>query len=514
MNIHRQTLLMLMNTINKFEQPNTEQADRRCAFSRSFTRMFDRLCAFLDERIGGASELIDACQSVADRFWHSKLYFPVCFLMLAVFMAVGQPVIGGVLVMSTLIFLLLFCDDLLSILFPVVLLAMVGTEFYDELYSLLRFWWIGLLAAAALLVHIGAYARAPRNGGCMHGLVAVSVATLLGGLGFISREEYFSPTALYYSLGLGVVMLLIYLLLRSEADRPRDYDIAERMLQILYAGGLFTGFVVTLFYVRNFHEFVQSFATLYFEYRNFSATMLLVSIPAAAFFAARDPRHFVSVAFMYLMMLMTGSRSGLIFGTVMLLLCLAFVYYCSPERRAVYRRAGLISLIPVIALLIALVPRLFASRMVDGTLISPDDSRYTFFIQGLLDFVKNPLFGCGLGSMHNAPIFLGVEGSIVWYHNLIAQILGSMGLVGAVGYSWLFYDRVRLLWRKRSRTTMAFALSYFAMLLISMTNPGMFCPMPNALLMVAMFVVIERQPDTAAVPVKVGSARATERRSY
>lgn len=78
-----------MNTINKFEQPNTEQADRRCAFSRSFTRMFDRLCAFLDERIGGASELIDACQSVADRFWHSKLYFPVCFLMLAVFMAVG-----------------------------------------------------------------------------------------------------------------------------------------------------------------------------------------------------------------------------------------------------------------------------------------------------------------------------------------------------------------------------------------------------------------------------------------
>ena len=41
-------------------------------------------------------------------------------------------------------------------------------------------------------------------------------------------------------------------------------------------------------------------------------------------------------------------------------------------------------LIPVIALLIAIVPRLFASRMVDGALISPDDSRYTFFIQGLL----------------------------------------------------------------------------------------------------------------------------------
>ena len=302
--------LMLMNAFDKLVQSNTEQTGR----GHGFARMFDRVCAFLDERVGGASALVSACQSVADRFWHSKLYFPVCFLMLAVFMAAGLPVVGGVLVMSTLIFLLLFCDDLLSILFPVVLLAMVGTEFYDELYSLLRFWWIGLLAAAALLVHIGAYARAPRNGGCLHGMVAVSVATLLGGLGFISREEYFSPTALYYSLGLGVVMLLVYVLCRSEADRTRDYDVAERMLQILYAGGLFTGFVVALFYVRNLQEFLQNFATIYFKYRNFSATMLLIALPAAAYFAAHDRRHFLSVAFLYFMLLMTGSRSGLIFG--------------------------------------------------------------------------------------------------------------------------------------------------------------------------------------------------------
>ena len=468
---------MLMNAFDKPVQSNTEQTGR----GHGFARMFDRVCAFLDERVGGASALVSACQSVADRFWHSKLYFPVCFLMLAVFMAAGLPVVGGVLVMSTLIFLLLFCDDLLSILFPVVLLAMVGTEFYDELYSLLRFWWIGLLAAAAMLVHIGAYARAPRSGGCLHGMVAVSVATLLGGLGFISREEYFSPTALYYSLGLGVMMLLVYLLCRSEADRARDYDVAERMLQILYAGGLFTGFVVALFYARHMQEFLRDFATIYFKYRNFSATMLLIALPAAAYFAAHDRRHFLSVVFLYFMMLMTGSRSGLIFGTTMLLLCFAYVYHCNPERRAVYRRVGLISLVPAVALLIALVPRLFASRMVDGALISPDDS---------------------------------VEGSIVWYHNLIAQILGSMGLVGVVGYGWLFYDRVRLLWRKRSRTTLAFALSYFAMLLISMTNPGMFCPMPNALLMVAMFVVVERQPDTAAVPVKAGFASAPERRLF
>ena len=85
---------MLMNAFDKPVQSNTEQAGR----GHGFARMFDRVCAFLDERVGGASALIAACQSVADRFWHSKLYFPVCFLMLAVFMAAGLPVVGGVLV--------------------------------------------------------------------------------------------------------------------------------------------------------------------------------------------------------------------------------------------------------------------------------------------------------------------------------------------------------------------------------------------------------------------------------
>ena len=83
---------MLMNAFDKPVQSNTEQAGR----GHGFARMFDRVCAFLDERVGGASALIAACQSVADRFWHSKLYFPVCFLMLAVFMAAGLPVAGGV----------------------------------------------------------------------------------------------------------------------------------------------------------------------------------------------------------------------------------------------------------------------------------------------------------------------------------------------------------------------------------------------------------------------------------
>lgn len=459
-----------------------------------WNRGFDAAIDFIDERFEDVARLLAACRGAAERLWNSKLYFPLCFLVQAAFMAAGYPVAGGVLTMSLLIFMLLFCADLMSILFPLLLLTLLGTEFYDGLYDLLQFWWIGILAAAALLIHVGAYAKAPHNGGCMHSLVAVSVATLVGGLGFISAEEYFSPTALYYSLGLGVVMLLVYALARSEVGRARDYDAAERLIQILYAAGLFTGFVVLLFYARNLAAFLETFSTIYFSYRNFCATMMLMALPAAAYLTVRKKRHFVSLAFLYLMLLMTGSRSGLIFGSVMLALCLGYIYSCDVENRPLYRRVLAISVVPALAVVAVTAHTLFASRLVDGELISLEESRVTFFVQGLRDFVANPLFGCGLGSMHNSEIFLGVEGSIVWYHNLFAQILGSMGLVGVVAYGWMFLDRVSLLWRKRSRKTLVLAMVYLAMLLISMTNPGEFCPLPNALLMVILFVVMEEQP--------------------
>lgn len=45
---------MLMNAFDKPVQSNTEQAGR----GHGFARMFDRVCAFLDERVGGASALI------------------------------------------------------------------------------------------------------------------------------------------------------------------------------------------------------------------------------------------------------------------------------------------------------------------------------------------------------------------------------------------------------------------------------------------------------------------------
>lgn len=90
---------------------------------------------------------------------------------------------------------------------------------------------------------------------------------------------------------------------------------------------------------------------------------------------------------------------------------------------------------------------------------------------------------------------------MVFYHNSIAQIMGSMGLVGIAAYGVLMRDRIALLRAGKTPFVRALALSYLGMLLISLTNPGEFCPFPNAALMVMVFTLAEEATGDVAVPV-------------
>ncbi|MBQ4382080.1 MAG: hypothetical protein II794_05005, partial [Oscillospiraceae bacterium] len=69
-------------------------------------------------------------------------------------------------------------------------------------------------------------------------------------------------------------------------------------------------------------------------------------------------------------------------------------------------------------------------------------------------------------------------------------------------YGRLISDRVALLWRGRKDPFVAMlAMSYLGMLMVSMTNPGEFCPFPNAAMMVMLFAMTEDAVGDVAVPV-------------
>lgn len=436
-------------------------------------------------------------------FWNSRYYFSALLLAAALPLLVGQALVGiGVMVCIACAYLVL-CADLLASFFPILLIFLLGTEFYDNVGSLFaEARWIVPLAAAAIFLRCIRFGGSFAKGKCTKSLVAVSIATVLGGLGSLPAKAYFSPVALYYAIGLGPAMLLFYSLLQGVLRQKRNYDLGQRLSSLFYAAGLFTALVVAWVYIKNWQLFVQTRSSVYFSYRNYCATMLLLALPMPCFFLKKNGWHLLGLGVLYGALLMTGSRTGLLFGSALAAASLfwAFQYSLWLQRN---RKKFLWLLLPAAVLLAVFAKRMFLSRMTGGALISPTDSRVTFFLQGLSDFASAPLFGKGLGAMDNQGIFIGVPGSIVWYHNAVAQVLGSMGLVGAVAYLWQFGQRLSLLLRLRGTPYSVFLLVYLGMVAVSMTNPGLFCPFPNAFLMILLFTVAEQLvPQEATVTEK------------
>ena len=95
--------------------------------------------------------LVGRITDTTEAFWNSPYYFPVTLAVTAVSILTGNVVPSTVALALLCGWMLMFCRDILA---------------------------------------------------------AVTIATLLGGLGTIPAKEYFSPLSLYYTLGLGLGLLV------------------------------------------------------------------------------------------------------------------------------------------------------------------------------------------------------------------------------------------------------------------------------------------------------------------
>ena len=199
---------------------------------------------------------------------------------------------------------------------------------------------------------------------------------------------------------------------------------------------------------------------------------------------------------------LTGSRSALLFGAVILALCGVYLMRHGVISRRCLTALAVAAGIAVLAAGPVVLQWVLHSRMGEDIQDSNSD-RLQFLARAVDDFLRHPVFGIGLCSTRNADVFSGVEGSMVFYHNSVAQVMGSMGLVGIVAYGRLLHDRIALL-REGGRDpfVQALAVSYLGMVLISLCNPGEFCPFPNAAMMVMLFAQAEEAVGDVAVPVR------------
>ena len=129
------------------------------------------------------------------------------------------------------------------------------------------------------------------------------------------------------------------------------------------------------------------------------------------------------------------------------------------------------------------------TEFLDGE--SSSSVRVKMLFQAIDNFRKNPVVGTGILDDSIAYGETKKQGTMAWYHMMIPQIVGSMGLVGVLAYGYQIFGRVKLVFKKACAWSFVLGISYLGILGMSQVNPGEFCPVPYGVLTVLLFVFQE-----------------------
>ena len=456
--------------------------------------------------------LLQSKQALLPKKWNENRSFRdivdgVIFLFSLLVVAFRFEVVGCLVLLGVIGVLLVLSDRLSDVFLPLILMTVFVTRCYDSFDTFIKFIPLYVVLILCVLFHFIYYRAKPTGiGTSFRGLVAVSAALLLGGIGSLSAAAYFRPMNLYYVLGLGVAMPLLYLALQPRADE----EARDRFLRGLFLSGCLAAYAVLVYYVRGWGEFRESYHALYFQSKNNLATFLMISLPVGFYFSKQKPALIVAPVLQYVALFFCDSRGGTFLGTLeFFFLLVFFCFYRSDKfRRAFFLAILLLTLVLVLCLLPKVVrfigfdqkiddfsnlsiPQLLKQMVLKN--VDSGEIRVGLFQRSIDDFRSNPVFGVGIGHTGNEDLYPPVKGAMNWYHLWLPQIWGSLGIIGLLCFGYQLFLRLKLAFTRREFPEVTLSLCYGGLLLMSQVNPGEFCPVPYALIAMVIFLFLDQK---------------------
>lgn len=385
---------------------------------------------------------------------------------------------------------MVFCRNTQYLTLPFLLLSLLLIFCYDSYDFFIGYVWLLPIVLIALGVHIWRLKPRFLRGESFYPLCAVALATMLGGVGFLSRAEYFTPVVLFYVFGLGPGLVLVYLLLKNEVRLwARGALCAD-----LAALGVCAAIIVLTYRAIELPKILAQGGVFEPQWSNNISTMLFFTVPAL-FLLAKRRMYYLPIGIVALAAAaLSGSRSGLVVVPILLAACFFWLWITEPRenyiRHSWFRCFFILTCMALVGGVALMLGGWMPTLMPKG-----NEPRAQFAVRSIKDLKEAPLFGKGLGYRGNKDIYNSKKGGINWYHMFVPQILGSLGLCGAVAWLWQLVCRARIAVRRIKSEVFVYALCYLGLFLMSQVNPGEFCPIPYAFCAVLFFVMLEQREE-------------------
>lgn len=434
-------------------------------------------------------------------FLNGKYFVWIMFVIACVITAGGFEVAGALIFAAIMVCLLFLSDRFICLLSPLLFMSAFVLKCYDSYNIFIKYAVFIPFVAIAVIFNLVFYRHRRKIyiGPSFWGVVAVAVAVTFGGIFSISKEEYFNAVTLYYVIGLGILMVALYLLLSSSLN-SRDTKFIDKtkevFAEIMYALGVFCVAMILLHYFRDIElkGFLDKIPSP--QWSNNISTLIMFAMPFAFLYTKKNMAHLITCVMLFVSLIIVQSRGGILLGSVEFVFCSA---YCFFIHKKTYKRV--MSLLPLMAVVLMGIlffdkinDRLSVDLNIASLMASPTEARALLIPRSFEDFKAYPIFGRGLGYSGNADLYSPKHGAMHFFHMMIPQIISSMGIMGILAYGFQFVQRMRSAFRIRvTPYRFCLFLSYIGILLMSQVNPGEFCPMPYQLLTMILFLLLDRR---------------------
>lgn len=425
-------------------------------------------------------------------FLNSYLFYAFEFFLACFFIYFRKEVYGVLLFVALLSLILLICNDIVPTTMPFLLVCTFATNCYNSFDTFIVYAKYAPIVFACALFHFVVYRKSYSIGYSFKGLFAVSIALCLGGFGGFTLMQYAKGS--FYVLGLGAGMMIAYALMKSEFAPKRSYDLKVRFsVMMLMMAVLCVVIMIIGTYYRK--KYGLMYLGVYYWHKfssNNLATLLMFAMPFPLYLSKKNPLWAIFTPLILVAIMYSESRGGMLFGVVEFLFCVAYWIYIGNRkiRSCVVIGMAIIGGVMLFQYWDGIWSKISAVLQIEAL---KEEMRYTMLLESIENFKKNPLWGTGLLDDSIAYGTVNKKGTMTWYHMMIPQIIGSMGLIGLVAYCFQMFGRVKLIFTKKDAWSLCLGLSYLGVFLMSQVNPGEFCPIPFQLLAVLLFIFQEQR---------------------